>query len=258
MEHYCFAIRKRVPILTIIIFSICALFLGCRSSSHNSGVLEAESALRQKVSNEEVMRPPHVALVPGDVLEVKFFYTPDLNELQTVRPDGKIALQLIGEVEAEGKSPAKLRDELKDLYTPHLKTPEIAVIIRSFYDRRVYVGGQVMEPGIVEMPGTMTLLEAIMQAGGFDIREAEVRNVVVIRHRNGQRYGQSIDLKSALTGEEVQPFYLEPKDIVYVPQTTIAKVDQWIDQHINKIIPDTGFNFRRTMGDTTIGMGSYR
>jgi hypothetical protein len=65
-------------------------------------------------------------------------------------------------------------------------------------------------------------------------------------------------LKPALTGDEVQPFYLAPRDIVYVPQTTIAKVDQWVDQHINKIIPDTGFNFRRTMGRTTIGMGSYR
>jgi protein involved in polysaccharide export with SLBB domain len=97
-----------------------------------------------------------------------------------------------------------------------------------------------------------------MQAGGFNVKEAEVRNVIVIRHINGRRCGQSINLKPALTGDEVQPFYLAPRDIVYVPQTTIAKVDQWVDQHINKIIPDTGFNFRRTMGRTTIGMGSYR
>jgi protein involved in polysaccharide export with SLBB domain len=221
-------------------------------------MFEAEATLPRKASKEEAMHPPHVALVPGDVLEVKFFYTPDLNESQIVRPDGKIALQLVGEVEAGGKSPAELRDELLVLYTPHLKTPEITIVIRSFYDRRVFVGGKVMAPGIVEMLGRMTLLEAIMQVGGFDLREAEVQNVVVIRHINGQRYGQSIDLKPALTGDEVQPFYLEPKDIVYVPQTTIAKVNQWIDQHINKIIPDTGFNIRTTRGDTTIGIGSYR
>jgi protein involved in polysaccharide export with SLBB domain len=214
--------------------------------------------LLPKMSEAKAAPQPRVTLLPGDVVEVKFFYTPDLNELQTLRPDGKIALQLIGEVESEGKSPAELRDELIELYTPHLKTPEIAVMIRSFYDRRVYVGGQVMAPGIVEMPGTMTLLEAIMQAGGFNVREAEVRNVVVIRHINGQRYGQSIDMKSTLTGDEVPPFYLAPKDIVYVPRTTIAKVNQWIDQHINKIIPDTGFTFRKTMGNTTIGVGSYR
>lgn len=145
-----------------------------------------------------------------------------------------------------------------ELYAAHLKAPEIAVVVRSLHDRCVFVGGQVMTPGIVEMPGKMTVLEAIMRAGGFDLREAEIRNVVVIRHRNGQRYGYSMDLKPALMGNENQLFYLGPKDIVYVPRTEIAKVNQWIDQHINRIIPDTGFNFRRTMGNTTIGVGSYR
>jgi len=115
-----------------------------------------------------------------------------------------------------------------------------------------------MTPGIVEMPGKLTVLEAIMQAGGFDMREAEVRNVVVIRHRDAQRYGYSLNLKPALTGDETQSFFLEPQDIVYVPRTEIAKVNQWVDQNINKIIPDTGFIFRRTHGRTTIGMGSYR
>jgi protein involved in polysaccharide export with SLBB domain len=196
--------------------------------------------------------------MPGDVVDVKFFYTPDLDESQTVRPDGKITLQLAGEVEVEGKTPAELRDELLELYAAHLKAPEIAVVVRSLHERCVFVSGQVTIPGIVRMPGRMTVLEAIMRAGGFDLREAEIQNVVVIRHSNGQRYGHSVNLKPALMGNKAQPFYLEPKDIVYVPQTSIAKANQWIDQHINKIIPDTGFQFSRTMGQTTIGMGSYR
>jgi protein involved in polysaccharide export with SLBB domain len=258
MGHYCGASGEKLPAFMVAVFSIGILLLGCRSSSKNSGRFKADASLLRNTPEEKAMYPPNVALAPGDVLEVKFFYTPELNELQTVRPDGKIALQLVGEVEVEGKSPAELRSELMELYSQHLKTPEIAVMIRSFYERRVYVGGQVMAPGIIEMPGTMTLLEAIMQAGGFNVKDAEVRNVIVIRHINGQRYGQSIDMKPALSGDEVPPFYLAPKDIVYVPQTTIAKVDQWVDQHINKIIPDTGFNFRRTMGNTSIGMGSYR
>lgn len=221
-------------------------------------MIEAEASLRMKTPEIQSPQPSRVSIAPGDVLDIMFFYTPDLNVSQTVRPDGKIALQLVGEVYAEGKSPTQLRDELVGLYTPHLKTPEITVVMRSFYERHVYVGGQVMTPGIVEMPGRMTLLEAILQAGGFNIREAEVRNVVVIRHINDHRYGQSIDLKPALKGHKVQPFYLEPMDIVYVPQTTIAKVDQWIDQHINRIIPDTGFHISRVRGDTIIGIGSYR
>jgi polysaccharide export outer membrane protein len=258
MVHYYGRRDEILAAFTVAMFTTGILLLSCRPLSNNSGMSEADSSILRNIPEEETAYTSRVALAAGDVLEVKFFYTPELNELQTVRPDGKIALQLIGEVQVEGKSPAELATELTELYSRHLKTPEIAVMVRSFYDRRVYVGGQVMAPGIVEMPGTMTLLEAIMQAGGFDVREAEVRNVVVIRHINGQRYGQSINLKPALSGDEVPPFYLAPKDIVYVPRTAIAKVDQWVDQHINKIIPDTGFNFRRTMGKTTIGMGSYR
>ena len=195
-----------------------------------------------------------VALMAGDVVEVKFFYTPQLNEIQTVRPDGKIALQLVGEVEAQERTPAELRTELMKLYTPHLKDTNITVIVRSFFNRRVFVGGQVTKPGVVEMPGKLTALEAIIQAGGFDMRDAELQNVIVIRHKNGQRYAYSLNMKSLQKNGEIQPFYLEQQDIVYVPQTEIARADQWVDQHINKLVPRTGFIFLTTDGRSTIGV----
>lgn len=195
---------------------------------------------------------------PGDVIEVKFFYTPELDITQTVRPDGRISLQLIGEVVAQGKTSAELRNELIRLYDPHLKAPEIAVVARSFYNRRVFVGGQVFKPGIVEMPGGLTALEAILEVGGFDLRAAERKSVIVIRYTAGRRYAYKLDLKKATAGDETEPFYLQAKDIVYVPRTKIAKLNQWIDQHINKIIPDTRFFLRRTSGDTAYGMGNFR
>jgi len=247
MNSYCNSIIKIFRLFIIVLCLGSTLLCGCQSEQSNPNL-----------SKTEGINPPRVNLAPGDVVEVKFFYTPELNESQTVRPDGKITLQLIGEIKVEGKSPAELRDELLRLYEPQLKDPEVAVIIRSFYDRRVFVGGQVMTPGIIEMPGKMTVLEAIMRAGGFDLREAEVRNVVIIRHKDGQRYGYSVNLKSALEGNETEQFFLEPKDIVYVPRTEIAKLGQWIDQHINKIIPDAGIIYTRTSGNTTVGIGSYR
>ncbi len=197
---------------------------------------------------------PRVALKAGDVVEVKFFYTPQLNEVQTVRPDGKIALQLVGEVDTRELTPAELRDKLTKLYVPHLRDPNVVVIVRSLYNHRVYVGGQVMKPGIVEMPGELTALEAIIQAGGFDLRDAELRNIIIIRHKDGQRYGYSLNMEPFVKGGELQPFPLEPKDIIYVPQTEIAQVNQWVDQHINKIIPQTGFIYVTPIGNGTIGI----
>jgi len=192
-----------------------------------------------------------VALSPGDVVNIQFSYTPQLNETQTIRPDGFISLQLVGEVHIWGKTPAEVRDLLIERYEPHLKDADIAVIVRSLRNRRVFVGGQVMKPGVVQMPGDLTTLEAIMEAGGFDLREADVRNVVVIRHKGDKRHGYLLDLDPVLMGETTQPFYLEMKDIVYVSRTRIAEVIQWVDQHINQLVPQTGFTY-------SIGVGNQK
>ena len=247
MKCYRDRIVREVWILAAAMLLVSTLLLGCQGEVGSLPSSETATAT-----------PWHVALAPGDVVDIKFYYTPRLDETQTVRPDGKIALQLVGEVEAQGLTPSELQDQLVKLYKPHLVAPEIAVIPRSLRDSRVFVGGQVMTPGIVQMPAKMSLLEAIMQAGGFDMEQAEVRNVVVIRHRDGRRYGYSVDLKPALEGDETYAFFLEPEDIVYVPRTRIAKVGQWVDQHINRIIPDTGFFVYSRSGNTTVGMGSYR
>jgi len=194
-------------------------------------------------------------LGPGDIIEVKFTYAPQFSEALTVRPDGKIQLQLIGDVVADGKTPEALRGELMTRCKPYLQHSELAVITRKLYQARIYVGGEVKTPGQIDMPGRMTPLEAIMHAGGFDMRSANVKNVIIIRHKNGQRYGCALDCRNALAGkEEKQLFYLEPYDIVYVPRTTITKVNQWIDQYINKGVPETGFMYQFNAAHHTIGI----
>jgi polysaccharide export outer membrane protein len=233
--------RKLLLLLTEA-FLIQAL-IGCQSQSHYYPTLP---------TRVEPSPPVQPALSAGDVVEIKFFYTPQLNEVQTLRPDGKISLQLVGEVDAQGKTPAELCAELMRLYSPNLRDPNVTVIVRSFYNRRVYVGGMVTKPGLVDMPAKLTALEAIIQAGGFDVRDAELRNVIVIRHKDDQRYGYSLNLKPFLTGGEIQPFYLEPQDILYVPRTEIAQANQWIDQHINKLIPLTGFIYSKNIGNGTV------
>jgi protein involved in polysaccharide export with SLBB domain len=191
----------------------------------------------QKAPRTQTSGPRDVLLRAGDVLEVKFFYTPELDVTQSVRPDGKIALQLVGEVPVEGKTPAQVRDLLLTLYDSHLKDPKITILLKSQYDRRVFVTGEVVRPGMIQMPGDMTAAEAIMEAGGFDMDEARLDSVIVIRQTGGRWQGFKTDMKSTMEGEGMEPFYLHPRDIVYVPRTKIAKVDLWIEQHINKLIP---------------------
>jgi polysaccharide export outer membrane protein len=182
-------------------------------------------------------------LSPGDVIDIKFLYNPELNDTQRVRPDGNITLQMIGEVKAAGKGPEALQEELNKLYDQELRKPSVTVTAKALRNNKVYVGGEVNKPGDVELLGSLTALEAIGQAGGFKTDTALQKSVVIVRSRNGKHYGTVIDLQEALSGKEVKPFYLRTGDVVYVPQTNIAKVNQWVDQHINKILPRIPVSF---------------
>jgi protein involved in polysaccharide export with SLBB domain len=197
-------------------------------------------------------------LSPGDVVDLKFFYVPELNDSQTIRPDGKLSLQLVGEVQAAGQTPEELRQKLFELYTPQLKKPDVSVIVRSFQGRRVYVGGEVNVPGTIQMPGPMSALEAIMQSGGFNPRSAAIRKVVVIRHKDGRRFGALLDFRDAMKGREFEDFNLEPLDIVFVPRKNIVKVNTWIDQHINKLIPYLGIAYSFPVNGNTMTLDTTR
>ena len=232
-------------------FLVCILAILFLAASAGCG-----SAPAAKLSPAaEQMLPPRMVLGPGDAIDVKFFYVPELNESQIIRPDGVISLQLVGEVRVSGKTPEEVREELFRLYTPHVKRPDVTVIVRSFRDRRIYVGGEVNKPGVFEMPGPLTALEAIMQAGGVNPLTAKVETVIVVREKDGKRVGTLLDLGRALEGEPTEPYLLEPHDIVFVPQTTITKANQFIDQYISKMIPQVGFIYTQPAGRGTIGVG---
>ena len=133
--------------------------------------------------------PAQMTLAPGDQIEIKFAHAQEFNEMQTIRPDGKIEMQFVGEVAAAGKTPAELREELKQLFGQHLKYPQLAVFVRTWNENRVYVGGEVTKPGMIAMPGRLTALEAVMEAGGFKPETAGTSNIVVIRQRDGKYQG---------------------------------------------------------------------
>ena len=181
--------------------------------------------------------PPIETLAPGDVVEVKFYKTPELNESQMVRSDGNISLQLIGNVAVQGKTPEELRNHLIKLYASQLKQPELVVVVRTKQDRRVFVSGEVNTPGAQDMPGQLTLLEAIKKAGGIKVPSADTLNVLVVRQKNGKYSGCVVNMDNVLKGKEEEAFSLQPRDVVYVPPTAITKVNNWVEQFINRMIP---------------------
>ncbi|MHC5053307.1 MAG: polysaccharide biosynthesis/export family protein [Planctomycetota bacterium] len=197
-----------------------------------------------------------VRLAAGDSVEIKFYYAPELNETQTVRPDGMVSLELVGEVKAAGRTPAEFSEHLGRVYAGQLLDASAAVIVRSYGERRVLVAGAVTNPGPVEMPGRMTALEAIMLAGGFDAETAETRSVLLVRRGGDGVYrGTRLDLKRAIDGGLAPAVHLRPLDILYVPRTRIVKINQWISQHVSSLVPRLGLTYtKRTTDSETIGV----
>jgi polysaccharide export outer membrane protein len=194
------------------------------------------------ISTEQAVPPLVMHLMPGDEIEIVFLGAPELNSLQAIRRDGKVSLQLVGDVEAAGRTPETLQDELRSRFAQELQIREVTVILRQAPP--VLVSGAVLNPGRVTLDRPLTVLDAIMESGGFNLREAEVRSVVLIRHEEGLRKGFIFDFQQALAGQgQDRPFYVHPYDIVHVPRTRIVRLNQWIDQYINRMIPSLGLSY---------------
>jgi polysaccharide export outer membrane protein len=246
---------KRFDIRLILTFFICFfLSTSCSLSKTAAEKTEAEPNADMVASTEAFPSQEDgqsLRLAPGDNIEVKFHYWPELDDVQNIRPDGKISLQLIDEVTAAGKTPEELDQLLTDLYESKLKHPEITVVVRSLVHQNVYVGGEVLAPRMIPYTADMTVMDAIISAGGFIKESAHVENVVVLRHKDGQRFATSVNVREIIEHSDSDPFYLSHQDIVYVPRTKIDRLNQWIDQYITKVIPDLPFVYTRNLSQWT-------
>lgn len=187
--------------------ALVGVLTGCQTTEPRFSSLE----------EQKLKAPEPIVLREGDAVQISFPGAPNLNTVQQIKRDGRIALQLVGEVQAAGLTANQLEKELLKLYGPQLQTKEVTVAIETA-SFPVYVTGAVLRPGKIMPDRPMTALEAVMEAGGFDYAKANQKAVKVIRHQNGQVQHFTVNLKNALQGDEVEPFNLKPGDIVYVPE----------------------------------------
>jgi protein involved in polysaccharide export with SLBB domain len=170
-----------------------------------------------------------------DVLDIKVYNLPELSVTLAIRPDGKIAVPLLNEVDAAGMTPARLSETLTEGYKSEFRNPRVTVIVRSFSNQNVYIGGEVDKPGLIPLTGQITVLQAILQAGGVK-QSAKEKGVILLRNDgHGKPQVRHLSLKELVKGEPDIP--LQPFDVVYVPKSRIASVDKWVDQHIRQIVP---------------------
>jgi polysaccharide biosynthesis/export protein len=156
-------------------------------------------------------------LGPGDKLRIEVYKDPQLSQSVQVRPDGKITLPLIGDIEATGHTPIEMRDTITRQLKEYVTNPTVTVIVVEALASKIYVMGEVTHPGTMEMHGPTTILQALAMAGGFK-EFANTKDVKVLRPSGDRGAVQTIrfNYKDVLNGD-AKPFYLRSGDTVVVP-----------------------------------------
>lgn len=181
---------------------------------------------------------PLYLFYPGDKLEVTLTSAPELSRQTQVGPDGRITMGLIGQVMAAYKSVPQLQQEISARYAAILRNPEVIVYPGEPAPTRVLVGGEVRNPGWVDVQGEMDALQAVMAAGGL-LPSAKANKVVIIRRgHQGQAMRRVIDLKGVLKGNLTEMTALRRFDILFVPRTAVAEAGVWVDQWVDQLIPN--------------------
>ncbi len=176
-------------------------------------------------------------LLAGDKLDIKFPYHHAEDTQIPVRPDGKISLDVTGEIMAEGLTPEQLADVIKERSARFLKNPEVVVIVTAIGDRRVYVGGEVNRPGFVTIQEGMTPLQAVMAVGGFKDSALKSDVLYIARDQTGEYHASRVDLQDVVTNGSPESVRLVANDVVYVPKTRIANAGQFVKEYIRDLLP---------------------
>jgi len=153
---------------------------------------------------------------PEDILDISVWKNPELSRVVPVRPDGKVSLPLVNDIQAAGLTPATLRKQVTDRLSEFIPAPEVSVMVREVHSRKVAVVGAVKTPGRFELKSPMTVLEVIALAQGFTDFAARDR-IVVLRQNGTTATRMPFNYRKIADGAEQENFLVKPGDIVVVP-----------------------------------------
>ena len=181
---------------------------------------------------------PDYRFYPGDEIEMTVPSAPELNKSATVQPDGRITVPLVSPVMAADRTIGELQASLSQAYAGTLLRPQVQISVKATAPLKVFVGGEVGNPGVYDMAGDGDALRAIIQAGGFKTSAKRNQVVIIRRGPDGRAMMRTADLLKGLTspgGADLVP--LRRFDIVYVPRSGAAETGLFMQQYFRDLLP---------------------
>ena len=157
---------------------------------------------------------PSYIIGPADVLSIRVWHEPDLSaQSLPVRPDGKISLALLNDIQAAGLTPMELGQKITANLKKYVSDPQVTVVVDAINSKRIYVVGQVERPGAYALLPQMNVLQALSGAGGFQ-QYSNPKKIYVLRHSEKLPF----NYKQALKGQHLdKEIILQPGDTIVVP-----------------------------------------
>jgi polysaccharide export outer membrane protein len=205
---------RRTCILTASVLLLSMMPAGAQDSAKNQ-VARNNAEIRSMRS--PAAKDPDYIVGPQDVLDINVWREPDLTRSVPVRPDGKISLPLINDVQAAGLTPTELATEIAKKFEQFVMSPQVTVIVSQTNSQRVYILGEIARTGAYTLLPGMTILQAISNAGGPS-PFAHAKNIYVLREENGKQLKYFFNYKDVVAGKRMeQNIALKPSDTIVVP-----------------------------------------
>lgn len=159
---------------------------------------------------------PEYVIGPEDVLHIAVWKEADFTATLPVRPDGKISLPLLDDVQAAGLTPKQLAVSVTEKLRKYIADPRVTVVVTSINSKRIFLVGEVLHPGATSMLPNMTVLQALSSAGLSQF--ANTKRIYVLRTENGKQRKLPVNYRQLVKGEQIEQNYLlQPGDTIVVP-----------------------------------------
>ncbi len=180
-----------------------------RAASNNATSSDATNAVPASQAG------PVYVIGPEDVLHIAVWKEADLTATLPVRPDGKISLPLLDDVQASGLTPKQLADSVTEKLRKYIADPRVTVVVTAINSKRVYLVGEVVRAGATPMLPNMTVLQALSGAGMNQF--AKTKGIYVLRTENGKQQKLPVNYRKLIKGDVGQNYVLQPGDTIVVP-----------------------------------------
>jgi polysaccharide export outer membrane protein len=204
---------RQLKLLVLLLVGVVASAAVAQANAKASN----DKAPADKVQSEPTsVAGPDYKIGSDDMLHVSVWKEPDLTETLPVRPDGKISLPLLNDVQAAGLTPSQLADSISTKLKKYMSDPRVTVIVTAMNSQKIYVLGEVSHTGTMVLQPNMTVLQALASAGFTQF--ANTKGIYVLRTENGKQQKIPVNYKALLKGASIdQNLVLKPGDTIVVP-----------------------------------------